>query len=868
MFENPDLIKRMALENAKKLSAKDQTILAERYLFGKGVEKDLNMAFQIYQMAADKNNTAKFNLARMYLKGDGTAKDINKAVKLLEELMKSNDNDAINKLAALYYAGDGVKQDKQLALKLYKQTANKGSLEGMYYASYILHHDEDIPHDYNLAMKYYQNMAKKDMATAFCSIGYMHEYGQGVEIDNQKAIEYYKKAAEKNDYVAKYNLGCSYFDGRIVEQDYQKAYNYLVESVDAGYSRAKYSLAYMYYTGRGVEPDLEKAKELFLEAANEKECQSLYMLGYMHNVGHGFEQDYVKALNYYMQAAENGSSEAYADIGVMYTQGRGVEVDYNKAKEYFEIGISKGDNMSKCNLAAAYINGTGVDIDMDKAIDILASVDNDFINKYYFLGVVKKDCIKVEDKTKEKIEESIAEFNEYLKLVPKADDTRYLPVVYFKLSEAYLELYYYDQANEKDRTKQHFENVNENREKAKEYLNLATTNKDSIQKDLLETFENDLRIVEDLLNDECVDLSSYTYETFKEQFFGKYDNLFLFTNKKEYELFDEGIKYYFNKREKEEESNKKINIANKDFENRKSLIRKKLEQMGVENIDEKLEELRQAKIKETKNNLDLDFSTVVVNTDKYLEEILHFIFVDCKYNHTKDLYKNAIATNIQEIKNLLTNCSENTLKELNLILNGIDKSVNLKPEILAKKLEIFAGKFNKNWNWKSIEDDKILNLATYFREEKENLNQEEKTIIEKMIENHEARVEYANMEKPERFELGKLFYMAFGESQSAGSIGQKSVDPAFVEFVMSANENLNTNQASLKLRELLIKVEMFRVIVRNVASHKSTLNQAAVEQGLNISLIQENSIFKLLDEMFGNFLNEKYVEQVVSGIQI
>ena len=47
--------------------------------------------------------------------------------------------------------------------------------------------------------------------------------------------------------------------------------------------------------------------------------------------------------------------------------------------------------------------------------------------------------------------------------------------------------------------------------------------------------------------------------------------------------------------------------------------------MGVENIDEKLEELRQAKIQETKNNLDLDFSTVVVNTDKYLEEIIEHV---------------------------------------------------------------------------------------------------------------------------------------------------------------------------------------------------------------------------------------------------
>ena len=61
---------------------------------------------------------------------------------------------------------------------------------------------------------------------------------------------------------------------------------------------------------------------------------------------------------------------------------------------------------------------------------------------------------------------------------------------------------------------------------------------------------------------------------------------------------------------------------------------------------------------------------------------------------------------------------------------------------------------------------------------------------------------------------------------------------------------------------------MFRVIVRNVASHKSILMQPAVERGINMSVIQENSIFNLLDDMYGDFLNKKYVDKIVEEFEI
>ena len=170
---------------------------------------------------------------------------------------------------------------------------------------------------------------------------------------------------------------------------------------------------------------------------------------------------------------------------------------------------------------------------------------------------------------------------------------------------------------------------------------------------------------------------------------------------------------------------------------------------------------------------------------------------------------------------------------------------------------------------KNIAEENVESLNSYYETQKDSLNKKEKTLIEKMIETAEARKELGGLQKQETFELGSLFYMAFNDANTSdGMVAQKVVDPAFVDFIISVNDKLSVNEASLKLKEFLVKVEMFRVIVRNVASHKSILMQPAVEHGINISVVQENSIFKLLDEMFGDFLNKKYVDKMVEDINL
>ena len=78
-----------------------------------------------------------------------------------------------------------------------------------------------------------------------------------------------------------------------------------------------------------------------------------------------------------------------------------------------------------------------------------------------------------------------------------------------------------------------------------------------------------------------------------------------------------------------------------------------------------------------------------------------------------------------------------------------------------------------------------------------------------------------------------------------------------LNFVQSVNPKLTQEEVYLKLHELILKVEQFRVMVRNVASHKSILTQNLIEKGINLCIVQESSIFNLLDELFGEYIENQ-----------
>ncbi|HEU5359724.1 MAG TPA: tetratricopeptide repeat protein, partial [Candidatus Deferrimicrobiaceae bacterium] len=85
----------LLIENAKKGDPKAQYGLAERYMKGEGVEKDVAKAEQWYRKAAEKGVAdAQSTLGKMYRNGEGVPKNSDEAAKWYRKAAEQGVSDA------------------------------------------------------------------------------------------------------------------------------------------------------------------------------------------------------------------------------------------------------------------------------------------------------------------------------------------------------------------------------------------------------------------------------------------------------------------------------------------------------------------------------------------------------------------------------------------------------------------------------------------------------------------------------------------------------------------------------------------------------------------------------------------------------
>ena len=131
------------------------------YLNGKGVEVNLQRAFDYFQKAAEKNNySAMTNLAHMYDYGKGTTQDYAKAAGLYKKGADGGVKEAMNNLGIMYFYGKHFTKNYTAAIEWFLKGAAAGEIYSMNW------------------------------------MGYMYEYGYGVTANSFTAKEWYKKSCD------------------------------------------------------------------------------------------------------------------------------------------------------------------------------------------------------------------------------------------------------------------------------------------------------------------------------------------------------------------------------------------------------------------------------------------------------------------------------------------------------------------------------------------------------------------------------------------------------------------------------------------------------------------------------------------------
>ena len=103
-------------------------LLASMLHRGRGVEKNLEQALQLYKHSAEQGyKYAQIILAAMFRSGAGVAKDLKAAAHWFGKAAAQGSNDARLELGSMYRTGEGVHQNHNKALELYLPAAEEGN---------------------------------------------------------------------------------------------------------------------------------------------------------------------------------------------------------------------------------------------------------------------------------------------------------------------------------------------------------------------------------------------------------------------------------------------------------------------------------------------------------------------------------------------------------------------------------------------------------------------------------------------------------------------------------------------------------------------------------------------------------------------
>ena len=173
-----------------------------RYSNGAGVERDFVQAARWFELArAAGDASAATLLAECYLFGKGVTKNETKAVALLQEA-SAKDPRAMDQLGTVYHKGIGVARDDREAFRLYSAAAklnyldSAGNLGVLYLTSDETELGKNEAARTQKAVSLFRDGAKQN--NAFCMFLYARcfEAGTGVAANPTEASDWYRRAAE------------------------------------------------------------------------------------------------------------------------------------------------------------------------------------------------------------------------------------------------------------------------------------------------------------------------------------------------------------------------------------------------------------------------------------------------------------------------------------------------------------------------------------------------------------------------------------------------------------------------------------------------------------------------------------------------
>ena len=182
-------------------SSSAQYYLGQKYLYGRGVDRNGATALKYLELAAKGGNVDAFRgIGWMYTEGIGVKRNYTKGRLWFEKAVSLGDVLASVSLGEIYQYGRGIKKDLAKALALYEKVLEKDPASS-YNRIGSIYFGPGAFHDYFKAFEYFNKGAEQDgnsfqIAISKVLSAYMLKHGIGTTMDKEKANHYLTEVNE------------------------------------------------------------------------------------------------------------------------------------------------------------------------------------------------------------------------------------------------------------------------------------------------------------------------------------------------------------------------------------------------------------------------------------------------------------------------------------------------------------------------------------------------------------------------------------------------------------------------------------------------------------------------------------------------
>lgn len=248
------------------ISKESMRFIADSYVTGSVVEKNLNLAFEWYLKAAKKGcNSSKEILGHNF--------DENNEIKI-----------------------------RDVCKKLFLNSQKSIHGRALVRIGYQLYTDENrIEENLKLAFEFFLKAATIGNVIACHNVGVCYSLGIGTINDVNQAFEWLMKAAIEGFFDSQLAVGNAYMDGIGTEKDEKKAFEWYMKAALQGCVKAQLSVAEGYRRGIGTEKDEQKAFEWYMKAALQGQSLAIEAVALCYMKGIGIEKDETLASEWYQK---------------------------------------------------------------------------------------------------------------------------------------------------------------------------------------------------------------------------------------------------------------------------------------------------------------------------------------------------------------------------------------------------------------------------------------------------------------------------------------------------------------------------------------------------------------------------------------